>query len=160
MNPADLERLVDASLRALPPPAAPRTLLPRIMASVAALERTPWYARPWLAWPAGWQAASAAVLAAVVVGAGLAAPALELVVGEAAALGLRYVPGDVTGAFAHAFDLAGRLSTAATALRVVWRVVFAPFTAYAAVLLVLMSAACAAFAAAIAHMACRKALTQ
>jgi len=54
---------IDRALRALPPPRAPRTLLPRVMAAVARERARPWYSRAWLAWPRRWQAASIAALA-------------------------------------------------------------------------------------------------
>jgi hypothetical protein len=65
----DLEHAVDRELKALPAPAAPSTLLPRVMAAVAQTDRAPWYSRAWLAWPVAAQAASVLALVA----AGLAA---------------------------------------------------------------------------------------
>ena len=59
----DLERRVDAELRRLPQPAAPDTLLPRVLAAVDAWARRPWYSRAWFTWPLGWQAVSIAVVA-------------------------------------------------------------------------------------------------
>ena len=48
----ELEALVDRELRRLPPPRAPHTLLPRVMAAVEAWAQRPWYTRAWFAWPA------------------------------------------------------------------------------------------------------------
>jgi len=59
----DLERRVDAELRRLPLPAAPDTLLPRVLAAVDAWARRPWYSRAWFTWPLGWQAVSIASVA-------------------------------------------------------------------------------------------------
>lgn len=39
MEPADLERFVDAELKALPEPRAPRTLLPRVLAATVVRRR-------------------------------------------------------------------------------------------------------------------------
>lgn len=75
MEPRDLESLIDAGLHRLPEPRAPRTLLPRVMEAVAATEaaaieapRQPWYARPWVTWPLGWQSASLVLLVATLIG--------------------------------------------------------------------------------------------
>ena len=76
MEPRDLELFVDAALRRLPEPRAPRSLLPRVMAVVAtttatgAIEgtRQPWYAGPWVTWPRAWQSASIVVLVAALGG--------------------------------------------------------------------------------------------
>jgi hypothetical protein len=65
MEPRDLESLVDAGLRRLPDPRAPRTLLPRVLSAVEGT-RQPWYARPWVTWPPLWQSASLVVLAATI----------------------------------------------------------------------------------------------
>ena len=62
MDRDDLERLLDSELKQLPPPRAPRTLLPRVLAA-AGVSPLPWYRRPWLTWPAGAQAVSALALA-------------------------------------------------------------------------------------------------
>jgi hypothetical protein len=61
----DLETLIDRALKELPEPAAPETLLPRVLAAVAAAERRAWYARPWMEWPRVLQVASAASVVVV-----------------------------------------------------------------------------------------------
>ena len=63
MDPVDLERLTDRALRSLPTPRAPRSLLPRVLAAVAAEASRPWYARAWLSWPLHWQLVSGAATA-------------------------------------------------------------------------------------------------
>lgn len=77
MNPTDLERVVDKALKALPPPRAPRTLLPAVMFAVRAAALRPWYARPWFSWPRTWQAVSAAALLVLLIGGSFAAPVLQ-----------------------------------------------------------------------------------
>jgi len=46
-----LEKLIDAELKQLPPPAAPSSLLPNVMSVIAARERLPWWQRAWWDWP-------------------------------------------------------------------------------------------------------------
>lgn len=68
MNPEqDLEKLLDRELRSLPTPRAPETLMPRVMAAIAARAALPWYQRTWFEWPRGWQVASAALTVAFLV---------------------------------------------------------------------------------------------
>jgi hypothetical protein len=65
MNPEqDLEKLMDRELRSLPPPRAPETLAPRVMAAIAARAAPPWHRRTWFEWSRGWQVASAALTVA------------------------------------------------------------------------------------------------
>jgi len=68
LDPLDLERLIDQSLRELPQPRAPRTLLPRVMAVVGHVAVEPWYLRAWFTWPRLWQAAFATALVLGVTG--------------------------------------------------------------------------------------------
>lgn len=76
MEPRDLESLVDAGLRRLPDPRAPRTLLPRVLEAVEGT-RLPWYARPWVTWPRGWQSASLVALFAALAASGVAAIGID-----------------------------------------------------------------------------------
>ena len=148
MDPADLERLIDRELRMLPPPVAPRTLLPRVMTAVQAAQR-PWYSRAWLTWPLGWQAASVAVLFAVLAGIAVIGPPLQ-----AAASTLPFVSSvrdDVA-------DRARDVEVATTTVRVLWRALIAPIVPYAFGLVFLMSAACALFGTALNHLVFGKAL--
>jgi len=55
----DLDRELDRHLLQLPAPQAPTTLLPRVLDAARRLDRTPWYARPWVAWPRAVQVVSA-----------------------------------------------------------------------------------------------------
>ena len=117
---------VHRALRELPCPRAPRTLLPRVLASVA----RPWYAREWLAWPHRWQAASVALAAALVTGTWLF---LE------------------TSSFVGPIESAA--STAAGGARVLWRFVFQPVAAHVLTLGVAACLTCAAGWAALSRLA-------
>lgn len=143
MEPGDLERLIDAELRKLPPLRAPRALLPRVMAAVAEAAARPWYARAWLTWPVGWQIASVAVLLGTLAGTAMLLPTVE-----AAFSTLTFVAG-VRGEVA---DTTRDVETATTAFRVLWRTLLAPVVPYAFGLVLLMCAACAIFGAALNHL--------
>jgi hypothetical protein len=148
MDPADLERLVARELRALPPPRAPRTLLPRVMAAVALAQR-PWYARAWLTWPAAWQAVSIVVLLAAVATGAMLLPNVRQAM--SALTFVADVQGDVA---ARARDV----EVATTAVRVLWNALLAPVVPYAFGLVLLMCAACAVFGTALNHLVFGKAL--
>jgi len=124
----DLEREVHQALRRLPPPPAPRSLTPRVMAAVRARRDAPWYARPMTMWPIGLQALVT----------GLAVVPLAL-------LGLWLSGGGVLPQAAGALELpsaagwTGLLPPAvrhaaeqASVVLVLWRVVFGPVLVYAA----------------------------
>ncbi len=67
MNPEtdrNLEIQVDQALKALPELQAPRTLMPRVLAALAARAAVPWYRQPWPAWPLGWRVAALTFLLA------------------------------------------------------------------------------------------------
>src|SRR5262245_61742993 len=68
MEDFDLQHQIDRELKRLPVSRAPRTLLPRVMAAIAAPKPLRWYSRPWLTWPRHLQIASA--LLVVALGAG------------------------------------------------------------------------------------------
>jgi len=61
-----LEQLIRRELRKLPELRAPETLLHRVMLSVHAKERQPWWQRPWLTWPRPAQWVSSALFASTV----------------------------------------------------------------------------------------------
>ena len=143
MDPADLERLTDGELRRLPTPPAPRHLLPRIMAAVEAAAARPWYQRAWLTWPLGWQLASAATFAAVIVGGAMLLPELSAAV---TALGfIADVRGDVA-------ESARSVEVVSTTARVLWRTLLAPVVPYAFGVVTLMCAACAVFGTVLNHL--------
>ena len=143
MDPADLERLIDGQLRALPPPRAPRALLPRVMAAVEERAQRPWYTRAWLQWPVGWQLASALVLIGIVATGSVLLPQLR-----DAVMALTFVA-NVRGDVAES---AREVEVAATAVRVVWRTLLAPVVPWAFGLITLMCAACAVFGTALNHL--------
>ena len=136
MDPADLERLIDRELRALPPPRAPRALLPRVMAAVDDAARRPWYMRPWLQWPVTGQLASALVLIGVVAAGGVLLPQLRAAVST----------------FGFVADSTRDVEVATTTMRVLWRTLLAPVVPWAFGLLTLMCAACAVFGTALNHL--------
>jgi hypothetical protein len=143
MEPVDLERLIDRELRALPPPRAPRSLLPRVMAAVGDRAQRPWYTRAWLQWPVGWQLASAFVLIGVVATGSVLLPQLR-----DAVMALTFVA-NVRGDVAES---AREVEVATTAVRVVWRTLLAPVVPWAFALITLMCAACAVFGTALNHL--------
>ena len=119
-------RLHDA-LRRLPYPPAPRTLLPRVLA--AALR--PWYAREWLAWPRHWQAASLACAVLAGIGAWT-----------------------FLSTSSHVAEIESVMTTAATAARVLWRLVVQPVAAHVLALAIMACVTCAAWWAALSRLAC------
>jgi hypothetical protein len=149
MDPADLERLVSRELKALPPPRAPRTLLPRVMTAVDVSARRPWYSRAWMTWPAAWQAVSIVGLLAAVGGGAMLLPSVRDAM--SALTFVAEVQGDVA---ARARDL----EVAANAVRVLWNALLAPVVPYAFGLVLLMCAACAVFGTALNHLVFGKAL--
>ena len=143
MDRDDLERLIDRELRALPPPQAPRGLLPRIMTAVEDRAQRPWHTRAWLQWPVGWQLASALVLLGVVASGSVLLPQLR-----DAVMALTFVA-NVRGDVAES---AREVEVATTAVRVVWRTLLAPVVPWAFGLITLMCAACAVFGTALNHL--------
>jgi hypothetical protein len=141
MDPVELERVTDRALRALPAPRAPRTLLPRVLAAVAAEASRPWYARAWLSWPLHWKLVSAATAAVIVVIATAGGPAVAAGMLEFATR--TSLP--VSSQFAGAVRGLGAMWEAS---RIVWDVV-APAARVLALWLLVMSAACVAFGTAL-----------
>ena len=130
MASADPERFagaVGARLRQLPLPAAPHTLLPRVMAAAQAWARRPWYSRAWFTWPLGWQAASIALLCVLCV---LGVGAVLLLPSAASAV--------------------ARMASVNVAV-VLWRTFVRPVAPYAFAFAALMCLACAVFGAALNH---------
>lgn len=127
MSPAELEALARRRLARLPTPAAPATLLPRVLAAIERTGLRPWYRRPWEEWRPAAQAASMATLAALV---WIAGAALEWSAGSPVA-----------------DDLA---SLAATA-DVLWRLWLQPVLGHLLALTGLMCLASAALCAALAR---------
>lgn len=140
MDRTDLERVIDAELKALPAPRAPRALLPRVMAATVTRAPMPWYARPWLAWPRHWQLASAATLVALGVLLAMLPALAPHPAGTASWLRM--------GALADLGAGFGRISSAveqaATLSRVLWRVLLGPTLSWLLIVVMSLSLACAA----------------
>lgn len=112
MDPVEPHDLLDRELKQLPVPRAPQTLLPRVMAAAAELERRPVRATGWLTWPMSWRAASVALVGLIVYAGWLFFNAPPGGVGEAA-------------------RTAGET---ATLVRVVWDVLLQPVFTYIVIL--------------------------
>jgi len=148
-----LERLVHTELRRLPPPRAPLTLLPRAMAAVEQWARRPWYAREWLSWPLGWQAASVVLLLSLF---GAGATLLPGVEDAGRALMTMKPASDVQVAAARLIEIAD----VAIGLTVtLWRALVRPVVPYGFVLVTLLCLACVGFATALTRVAVGKAVT-
>lgn len=145
MQPADLDRLVDAELRRLPTPCAPRTLLPRVLSAAQNWTLRPWYTRAWFTWPLAWQAVAICGLALSAWG-GLTLMSLvhAAMSGGSSAAVVASAANDVAGFVRGAAVMveAGQ-DLCRTLLAPVARVVFA--------FVVVMYAACAVFGAALNH---------
>jgi hypothetical protein len=151
----DLQDPLHQALRALPAPRAPRTLLPRVMTAVEAraaadaartVRRPATTARPWLAWPIEWQVASVAAVVLFSAAAAWIWPGVEAAAGALLSQGRDIVETRVAA-----------VAPGATALAhlgaVVWETFLQPLACFAVVWIVVMSAACAAFAAALERVA-------
>jgi len=131
MNPIDLEQLVDAELKRLPAPRAPRTLLPRVLAAAAAQEHHAKPARGWAVWPRPWQFAG-----------GLIAIVIFAAIWKLAAFAHPFMTelmpsGGRAGAWTRSAD------DAATVVRVLWEVVLQPVATYVSILAISLALACA-----------------
>jgi hypothetical protein len=146
LDPLDLERLIDQSLRELPQPHAPRTLLPRVMAAVGDVVVEPWYSRGWFTWPRMWQAAFATALLLVVTGAAWLLPTVSTTV-------LTGLPDFRIPLFTDAVAFPAWISSMWSAARVLWRVLVEPVWSYVIVFMLIMSAACVAFGTALDRVA-------
>jgi len=144
MDPLDLERLIDRELQDAPAPRAPETLLPRVMQAVRVAQQVP--ARPavtgWRTWPVAGQLAAA--VGVLLLGMGLAnvLPVLYELMNAALANPAAGTAGT---------RLAGvlqQLEAAASAARVLWRVI-EPVIVFACALITVMALACALFGTAL-----------
>jgi hypothetical protein len=133
MSPIDLDQLVDAELKRLPTPRAPRTLLPRVLAAAAAQEQHARPGRGWAMWPRGWQFAGGVV--AMVVFAGM----WKLV-----SLAQPYIADVLSiGGFDRAASVTRSADEAAAVVRVLWDVLLQPVATYVSVLAISLVLACA-----------------
>jgi hypothetical protein len=146
MDPAELERVTHRKLSQLPAPRAPRSLMPRVLVAVERESRRPWYARAWRTWPGEWQAVSAATALAVIIGAALWLPGVNVAVPIGSWTSHLSMPGWLTG-------MAASAATVWDAGRVMWRVLVEPVIGYISVFVLLMSAACVAFGTALDRVA-------
>jgi hypothetical protein len=133
MNPIDLEQLVDAELKRLPAPRAPRTLLPRVLAAAAAQQQHAKPTRGWAFWPRAWQLAGGGVAAAVLVGIWKLAVLAQPFIGEL----LPSVGLGRAAAFTRGAD------DAAAVVRVLWEVLLQPVATYVSILAISLALACA-----------------
>jgi hypothetical protein len=140
MVPTELERAVDRALRSLPGPAAPPTLLPRVMAAARRKEAA--RARSWFGWPVAWQVASAAAMVLLLVGIGWLLPGLRTAAAGSVSLVVSDLPQRLL-AFAqdagHAVDV----------MTVMWRGLLEPVLKAMFVVVIVMGVACAAFGTAL-----------
>lgn len=131
MNPIDLEHLIDAELKRLSPPRAPRTLLPRVLAAAAAQHTKP--ARGWAVWPRAWQFAGGVVAAAVFVAIWKLAIFAQPFISD-------WMPG---GGFERATTFTRGAGDAVTVVRVLWDVLLQPVATYVSILTISLALACA-----------------
>lgn len=139
MRFADLEQPIDRACKRLPPPRAPGTLLPRVMAAVQVWARRPWYERAWFTWPPAWQAVSMIALVMVVVGVLMSMSLVSEAGRSAWAVATAGVSDHFSGSLV-------RVDATLTGARVLWRALVAPVIGYAAAVVILMYLACAAVA--------------
>jgi hypothetical protein len=137
MNAVDLEQLIDRELKQLPTPPAPRTLLPRVLAATVHRKPAPWYARPWVTWPRGWQIASVVVFVAIGVSLSIFMPTVQHVAGNIPSRFAGSAPGRIAA-------VAAIVAEGATLVRVFWQVMLEPVAFYLLILAVSLSLACAA----------------
>lgn len=137
MDPVDLEAIVDRKLKQLPPPRAPHTLLPRVLAAARAWNERPWYARAWLTWPGRWQFASVGALTLLVAGLVWIWPDAQAAASGAASR-LIARTGDLP-------RIVERFAAAAHAVGVLWSALVEPLAACVLVVVLVMCLACVAF---------------
>jgi hypothetical protein len=135
MHPIDLETLVSRELARLPALRAPHTLLPRVLATVQAWSRRPWYAREWFTWPVVWQLTSIAALIVIVGGGVVALPIAKAAVQNTTSALLPTVMTALP-------EAARTLDVTTNTTRVLWRAVIEPLLPYAFVFVGLMCLAC------------------
>ena len=137
MRPADLEALVSRALGGLPPPPAPHTLLPRVLAAAQRWSQPPWYARAWFTWPVGWQVATIVALFAIAAVSYVLLPEVYAAVQGAFPFGAR--AGRAANGIARSFSVAIDVGA------VFWRALIQPVAGYASAVILLMGFAGAVF---------------
>jgi hypothetical protein len=156
MDPADLEREIDAALRLVPAPRAPGSLTPRVMEAVSRRGHTPWYRRPWFAWPAGGRlVAATAALAVIAAGIWWMPSALQVTAGTVAALAgsaSQYLTWEPPASVQRVLDVAA-------AVQAVWRTLLGPLVLYASAFAVVMGGVFALCAAVLTRVTLGRAVT-
>lgn len=147
MDDADLERRLHADLQALPSPRAPRTLLPAVMARVAAQAARPWYRRALHTWPMASRLALATALAA--------AAGTSFVLAGRALFGTLGTT-DLGPFVQNATDTTERVAVAATLARAIWDGLLQPVLPFAFAVVGLMCMACILIGFALDHFAFRR----
>jgi len=160
MDPLELERLIDRELQDAPAPRAPETLLPRVMLAVRAAQMAPEKAgalRPaaspsrglapslssgWRAWPVAGQIAAAVGVLLLGIGLSNLLPLLYDLINAALANPASGTTGARVAGVLH------QLEAAATAARVLWRVI-EPVTVFLCAVVTVMALACALFGTAL-----------
>jgi len=146
MDPVDLENLVDRALKQLPAERAPQTLLPRVMAAVQRPVGGSPSVRTWFDWPRMWQVASVAALILLVTGITWLLPRAQSTVSASTS-------GVVETLTTRVGDVVQGVSAVASVARILWDAFLQPLVGYLFVFVAVMSAACAAFGAALGRVA-------
>jgi hypothetical protein len=142
MDLDDLERLVDAALKELPSPRAPRTLRARVREAIQPRAS----GHPWFTWP--WPLQAAAVLLAVAA-AGLLAwqwPALVATAGNS-------VPRSLQASASYFGGAAETSAAVGRAFELTWSAVIAPLVKGVLLVTLMLCTACAVCLAALSRVA-------
>lgn len=131
MSPIDLEQWMDAELKRLPAPKAPRTLLPRVLAATAAQSAKPGLG--WGVWPRAWQLAGSAMAALFLAGIWKLAVFAQPFI-------LAFLP---KGGLGRAAAFTRGADDAVTVVRVLWDVLLQPVATYVSILAISLALACA-----------------
>jgi hypothetical protein len=157
MDPLELERLIDRELQDTPAPRAPETLLPRVMQAVRAAQIEPGAFRPapsvssgpapslsggWRTWPVAGQIAAAVGVLLLGIGLSNLLPLLYDLINAALANPASGTTGARVAGVLH------QLEAAATAARVLWRVI-EPVIVFLCAVVTVMALACALFGTAL-----------
>lgn len=120
-----LEALLHRELKELPPPKAPSSLAPGVMAILAARGRVPWWQRAWWDWPVA--AKAAFVIVALLVAGAFSGGGLFL--GD----GMSNYSLEVAGRFDFADSILGNFAPLLGAFHRVWQEFAQPFLIYGAI---------------------------
>jgi hypothetical protein len=150
MDPRETEDIVHRALKRLRPPVAPRTLLPRVMAAVAEQTRERAQTsvpagRTAFRWSLAWQAPSIAALFVAMVAVIWGWPSIEDVTG-----GSHVIWSSVK---LQVVTLAQSAAALTRVVSIVWEAFLQPIVGFLLAWIVLMSGACATFAAALGRVA-------